>query len=124
MSPLPKIPQQGDAQRLAQVASGLKREGGTYGAVVQRNPTGRPQGSTGTPAPRASQQQAPKFQVSENHQQSFDRVARMEWTRQFWSGMRQRFPDIEWVQDVAANADKLAADAAEAAFQSTPNFEY
>jgi len=121
MSPLPKIPQQGDAQRLAQVASGLKREGGTYGAVVQRNPTGRPQGSTGTPAPRASK--APQqFQVPPEHEALGASLAEAESTRVFWEQWIQKFPgpNSEYYLEMATAA---AEKAKEDYYTGTPNFE-
>ena len=121
MSPLPKLPQQGDMARLEQVASGLKNTGGTHGPVVQRTPPGRPEGTGGTPAPRASKQQT---NVPPDHQQMFDSVAKNEWVRQYWNSMVQRYPDIEWVQDIATRANEQAATSAERAFNATPFFEY
>jgi len=118
MSPLPKIPQQGDAQRLAQVASGLKREGGTYGAVVQRNPTGRPQGSTGTPAPRASKQ--PQVQIPPEHQQLMSELAQAEATRQDWAAMAAQSP-TPWVQGMLQVADENYNRLAEQVYAIIPN---
>ena len=123
MSPLPKIPMQGDAQRLAQVASGLKREGGTYGAVVQRNPTGRPTGSTGTPAPRASQPQSGPVAVAAPTQQAYRDLAQAEVAKQYWAMMAQRFPGPR-TEYYLTRSEKLVDELSKGVYNATPNVEW
>lgn len=116
--PLPKVPQQGDAARIQQLASGLKRENGTYGAVVQRTPAGRPVGTGGTPAPRESQQ----FQVPPEHQSLAGKLAEAEAARQFWETWAQRYPGPN-AQFYLQQAESDAQEAMEAFYGATPNFE-
>lgn len=119
MSPVPKTPQYGDAARLEQLATGLKREHGTYGAVVQRNDAGRPTGSTGTPAPRASAD----LSVPPEHSSLMAEVARAEVVRQQWAAVAASSP-TPWVQGMLEvanqNYEKLAAQL----HGTTPNFEF
>jgi len=115
--PVPKVPQQGDAARLTQLASGLKREHGTYGAVVQRNDVGRPTGSGGAQA-----QDGPAMPAE--HMQGARAVAQAVWTAQFWSGMRERYPDDPRIEMYAANAERLANVRQNEFYASTPNYEY
>ena len=117
--PLPQIPQQGDAQKLAQVATGLKRTGGTYGPVVQRNPTGRPPGTTGTPAPRQSQEP----QVPPEHLTLIDQLARSEAALQQAQQVASLPGAGEWAQLYLEMAQQARDNAAMALHQGTPNFE-
>jgi hypothetical protein len=114
--PVPKVPAYGDANRLTQLASGLKREHGTYGAVVQRNDVGRPTGS--------GQQQAPEAAIPGEHMQSARAIAQAEWVNQFWSNMAQKYPDSPLIEMYAANAARIAGEKAQAFQQATPFFEW
>jgi len=119
MSPLPQIPAQGDSARLEQVASGLKQTGGTHGPTVQRTPAGRPPGTGGTPAPRATQQQ---FEVPPEHQSLMQQAAEAEATRQFWVNWAKQYPGPN--SDFYLNqAEALAEQAHEALYTATPNLE-
>lgn len=116
--PLPKIPQQGDAARLQQLASGLKLEHGTYGAVVQRTPAGRP--------PGGGVQQAAAPQVSElrpEHKMVFDELAQAEQSRQQWQALAQQSP-TPWVQGMLEIADQNYQRAATRAYNVIPNTEF
>ena len=117
MSP---VPIQGDAKRLEQLASGVKRSGGTFGPVVQRTPAGRPVGTGGTPAPRESKQQN---YVNPEHKPIFDEVARAEWTRQYWERMAQLSP-TPWVQGMLSLSERNAETAAAKAYDVVPNMAY
>jgi len=114
----PKIPQQGDAARIEQLASGLKKEHGAYGDLVQRTPAGRPEGTTGIPAPRSSQE----FVVPDEHKSLGDDLADKTAAVQFWELWMQRFPGPKAEFNLAqAEADRQ--DAEEAYYSGTPNFE-
>jgi hypothetical protein len=116
--PIPKTPQYGDAARIEQLSSGLKREHGTYGAVVQRNDTGRPTGSTGTPAPRQSAQ----VEIPVEHQELAKDLAVSDWSRQQLAALAQTSP-TPWVQMMLAAAEEEYAENAATFYQATPNFE-
>jgi len=125
---LPQIPVQGDAKRLAQISSGLKRTGGTYGPVVQRRPTGRPQGTTGTPAPRETQQVQPAPQPAQpqlppEHVAYMDELARSAAALQ----QAQRLATLpgagSWTRLYLQMAQQAHLKAAVALQQNTPNFE-
>jgi hypothetical protein len=111
------VPAQGDTARLSQLASGLKRENGTYGAIVQRNEPGRPTGSG-----KQQAQQAPA--MPQEHMDGAKAVAQAEWVRQFWAGMAQRYPDSPLIEMYAANADRLANEKHNSYQSSTPFFEW
>ena len=117
MSPLPKLPQQGDMARLEQVASGLKNTGGTHGPVVQRTPAGRPEGTGGTPAPRASQQQDV---IRPEHKQVFDGLALAEAERQKWAALAAESP-TPWVLGMQQLAERNYQEAATKTYNVIPN---
>lgn len=119
MSPLPKVPVQGDSSRIAQVASGLKQQGGSYGPTVQRNPTGRPPGSTGTPGP---QQGAPDV-LRPEHKQVFDELAQAELDRQRWSQVAKTSP-TPWVQGMQQLAEQNYQAIAAKAYNVIPNMGF
>lgn len=119
--PLPKVPQRGDAARLQQLASGLKMEHGTYGAVVQRNDVGRPTGSGGTPAPRESAQKVPP--VSAEQQAMFGELARAELARQYWSALAAQSP-TPWIQAMKDIAEQNYRPVAERVYGIIPNQEF
>jgi hypothetical protein len=115
--PLPKVPAQGDTARLQQLASGLKKENGTYGSLVQRNDVGRPSApSGGLPT-----QSAPD--VTPEHQQAYDEAAQIEWAREYWTMMAERYPGPRTAYYLA-RAEKLAEETMPRTYESTPNFEY
>ena len=66
--PLPQQPIQGDVSRVEQLASGLKRTGGTSGPLVQKRTAGRPTGSTAQPKP--APQQAQRGVVTDSQKQT------------------------------------------------------
>lgn len=114
MSPVPKVPVWGDSQRIQQLASGLKREGGTYGAVVQRNEPGRPTtGQANRPAPA---------QIPPEHQSLAQELAAAEWSRQKWAQIAQTSP-TPWVQGMLAQAEDEYERVAATFYDATPNFE-
>lgn len=119
MSPVPKVPQYGDAARLQQLSSGLKREHGTYGAVVQRNEPGRPTGSTGTSAPRQGQG---SFSVPPEHQAMGQAVAAAFDAVQFWQAFYEQYPGPN-SQFYLEQAQNDLRQAQEAYYSATPNFE-
>jgi hypothetical protein len=123
VSPLPKNPQRGDSQRLQQLASGLKLEGGTHGAVVQRNDPGRPTGSTGIPAPRASNPQNRNEALPDAQKQMYASLAQAEWVKQYWTMMNQRFPGPR-TEYALARAEQLSDELAQNVYKATPNFEF
>jgi hypothetical protein len=116
--PVPKTPQYGDAARIEQLSSGLKLEHGTYGALVQRNDTGRPTGSTGTPAPR----QSARVEIPAEHKALADDLARADWSRQQLAALAQTSP-TPWVQTMLAAAEEEYNNAASSFYTATPNFE-
>lgn len=116
--PIPKTPQYGDAARIEQLASGLKREHGTYGAVVQRNDTGRPTGSTGTPAPRGSAQ----VEIPLEHKQLAAQLAISDWSLAQLTALAQTSP-TPWVEGMLAAAQEEREANAAAFYTATPNFE-
>lgn len=116
--PIPKTPQYGDAARIEQLSSGLKREHGTYGAVVQRNDTGRPTGSTGTPAPR----QSGKVEVPEEHKALAVDLATSDWSLQQLTALAQTSP-TPYVRAMLAAAQEDFDEAAATFYTATPNFE-
>jgi hypothetical protein len=117
--PVPKVPLQGDAARIEQLSSGLKREHGTHGAVVQRNDVGRP--STGQQA--QAQPMGKAQMVPPEHQQMFNDVAEAEWVRQFWEAYAARFPGT-LAEMYRAEAEANVRRVAEGVYQKTPNFEW
>lgn len=119
--PVPKVPIQGDMKRLDQLASGLKKTGGTYGPTVQKTPAGRPAGTTGTPAPRASNAQPP-VQITPDMEMSAKEVAIAEWARQYWTEMAAKFPSA-WTQLYQQQAEAVAGVVHGTYYNSTPNFE-
>jgi hypothetical protein len=119
---LPKLPQHGDAAKIEQLASGLKNTGGTHGPVVQRTPAGRPQGTGGTPAPRASQQQQ-EFQVPQDHLDVFENLA---WVTRTRAELEQSAmaPDAgPYTRFYALLAQRLHDASTETTVQTTPFFE-
>lgn len=116
--PLPRVPQRGDSARLQQLASGLKREHGTYGAVVQRNPVGRPP-SGGTAKPAAPQASV----LRPEHKVVFDELAQAEAQRQQWNAVYQTSP-TPWVEQMKVMAEKNYQAAAARAYNVIPNQEY
>jgi hypothetical protein len=117
---VPQVPQQGDAARLQQLSSGLKKEHGTYGAVVQRTQPGRPAGTTGTPAPRASQAQQ-DASVDPAHLPVMQQAAQAEASRQFWTQWAQQFPGPN-ADYYLQQAEAMAQQAHESLYSATPNF--
>jgi hypothetical protein len=116
--PLPRVPQRGDAARLQQLASGLKKEHGTYGAVVQRNPVGRPPGEA------SATQAAPQAPaLRQEHKTVFDELAQAEMTRQQWRSVAQQSP-TPWVQAMLDIAERNYQAAAARAYNIIPNTEY
>jgi len=118
MSPLPRNPKQGDAARLQQVASGLKQEHGTHGAVVQRNEPGRPTGSTGTPAPRASQPE--QDLIRPEHKALADELRDAEQERQRWRAVAQQSP-TPWVMTMLDLAEQDFQVVSTKFYNVTPN---
>lgn len=116
MSPVPRVPQRGDAARLQQLASGLKQEHGTYGAVVQRNEPGRPTGSG------QAQQPQREFAVPQEHIAVGDEMAQAIAAVQFWTTWAQRFPGPE-AELALSQAEYDAQRLQEQYFTATPNFE-
>jgi len=116
--PVPKTPVWGDAARIEQLSSGLKLEHGTYGALVQRNDTGRPTGSTGTPAPRQSAQ----VEIPAEHKALAADLAVSDWSRQQLAALAQTSP-TPWVQTMLAAAEEEYDDTATRFYTETPNFE-
>lgn len=132
MSPLPKTPQRGDQARLEQLASGLKQQGGTHGPLLQRNDAGRPTGTTGTPAPRASQ----NTNMPEGFEDSVRELATSEalrtgWsaTAEYWEGMYAESPTpyVKMMRDMAVHMaqqhDNSVTRAAARVYTTTPNLE-
>jgi len=120
--PLPPIQQNGDAGRLEQLASGLKRQNGTSGPVLQRNPAGRPQGTGGTPAPRASQPQQQGPVLTPDMEMAAREVAIAEWARQYWARLAAQYPSA-WTQLYQQQTDSVAGIVHQDYYNSTPNFE-
>jgi hypothetical protein len=110
--PVPKVPQYGDAARLAQLASGLKREHGTYGSVVQRNEPGRPTEQTQGPAP----------EIPAEHQGLMAQLAQAEIVRQRWAALAQSSP-TPWIMGMRKIAEDNYQRIAQTYYDSTPNFE-
>jgi len=119
MSPLPQIPAQGDSARLEQVASGLKQTGGTHGPTVQRTPAGRPPGTGGTPAPRATEQNI----LRPEHKQVFDELAKAEVERQRWAALAAESP-TPWVLGMQNLAERTYQEAATKTYNVIPNSEF
>ena len=119
MSPLPKQPQYGDAAKLEQLATGTKQTNGTSGPTIQRTPVGRPEGTTGIPAPRESMQP----EVRPEHQQVFDDLAQAELVRQQWQQVAAQSP-TPWVQGMLALAEQNFQAAAVRAYNVVPNAEF
>ncbi len=116
--PAPKVPVWGDAQRLEQLGSGLKRQGGTYGPVVQRNPAGRP-----TEGATAEERPTQGAGVTDEVKQLYSASAKAEWVRQYWTMMAQRFPGTA-TEYWAARADLMAKQIHAGTYQATGNFEF
>lgn len=114
MSPLPPIQQNGDAGRLEQLSSGLKRQNGTSGPVLQRNPVGRP--ATGQAQP---QQQA---EIAPEHQELGVQLAEADWSRRQWTQLAQTSP-TPYVLSMKDVADREYDRVASEFYQMTPNFE-
>ena len=119
MSPLPQIPAQGDSARLEQVASGLKQTGGTHGPTVQRTPAGRPPGTGGTPAPRATEQNI----LRPEHKQVFDELAKAEVERQRWAALAAESP-TPWVLGMLQIAEEDYARLSEQVYNVIPNMAF
>jgi hypothetical protein len=117
--PLPKLPQQGDAARLEQVASGLKQTGGTHGPTVQRTPAGRPPGTGVTPTPRATQQNI----LRPEHKQVFDELAKAEVERQRWAALAAESP-TPWVLGMQNLAERTYQEVATKTYNVIPNSEF
>ena len=122
MSPLPQQPQYGDAAKLEQLATGTKQTNGTSGPTIQRTPVGRPEGTTGIPAPRQSGQDQMSG-VTPELKEKYKAIAQAEWVAQFWQMMAQRFPGPR-TEYYAAAAERMKAQAAEGVYNSTANFEF
>jgi hypothetical protein len=120
MSPLPRNPAYGDAAKLEQLGNGLKQEHGTYGSLVQRNPVGRPTGSTGVPAPRPSQQQSV---IRPEHAALAKELADAEVQRQQWRAAAQASP-TPWVLAMADLTEREFQAAATKFYNVSPNVEY
>lgn len=119
MSPLPQLPQHGDAAKLEQLATGTKQTNGTSGPTIQRTPVGRPEGTTGIPAPRQSAQPV----VRPEHQQVFDELAQAELVRQQWAAVASQSP-TPWVQGMLNIAEQNYQAAAVRAYNVVPNAEF
>jgi hypothetical protein len=117
MSPLPKVPAQGDTARLQQLASGLKKENGTYGSLVQRNDVGRPS-SPSQGRPTQSAQQIPPEHVSLAQD-----LAKAELVRQQWAVIAAQSP-TPWVEGMLAVAETNYQEVASRFYDATPNLEY
>ena len=113
--PLPPIPQNGDAGRLEQLSSGLKRQNGTYGPVIQRQPAGRPATGQAQPQPQTTT-------VTPDMEMSAREVAIAEWARQYWAQMAAKYPSA-WTQLYQQEADSVAGIIHTGYYNSTPNFE-
>ena len=120
MSPLPQQPQYGDAAKLEQLSTGTKQTNGTSGPTIQRTPVGRPEGTTGIPAPRESQQ---KFEVSDEQQAVFEELAQAEAVRQQWQALAAQSP-TPWVQAMREVAERNYQAIAAKVYNVTPNAEF
>ena len=120
MSPLPKQPEYGDSAKLEQLATGTKQTNGTSGPTIQRTPVGRPEGTTGIPAPRDSQQ---KFEVSEEQKGVFSELAQAEAVRQQWQALAAQSP-TPWVQAMREVAERNYQAIAAKVYNVTPNAEF
>jgi hypothetical protein len=114
VSPVPKVPQYGDAARIEQIASGLKKEHGTYGAVVQRNDPGRPSG--------AAQPQAQQAQIPPEHIGMMQRLGELEVVRQQWDALARKSP-TPWVIGMRTIAEENYQKLAQQLYAATPNLE-
>jgi len=118
--PLPKQPEYGDAAKLEQLATGTKQTNGTSGPVIQRTPAGRPEGTGGTPAPRAGSQQ---FEVSDEQKGVFSELAQAEMVRQQWQNIAAQSP-TPWVQAMREVAERNYQAIAAKVYNVTPNAEF
>ena len=112
------LPQYGDMKRVEQIASGLKRTGGTYGPVVQRNEAGRPAGSGQIPQPPV----AARKPVPQQHLDLMSSYAQAASVAQKWRALAQSTPNSPWVQFYATVANEQEAALARALKLQTPDF--
>jgi hypothetical protein len=106
--------------RLEQLGSGLKQTNGTSGPVIQRTPAGRPTGSGGTPAPRASNAQQ---QIPPEHLSLAQELAKAELVRQQWAVIAAQSP-TPWVEGMLAVAETNYQEVASRFYDATPNLEF
>uniref|UniRef100_A0A6M3KCH5 Uncharacterized protein n=1 Tax=viral metagenome TaxID=1070528 RepID=A0A6M3KCH5_9ZZZZ len=110
----------GDTQKL----EGIKREGGTFGELVQKNPAGRPAAGPVVPVTPVvnTEQQAPEPEVPAEHQGLMEDYARALKAAQQWGQMAQAADAGPWVQFYAQTAQQQAEEAAIALKSQTPTW--
>jgi hypothetical protein len=116
----PDVAHYGDVNKLKQMSTGVKKTGGTYGATVQRNPVGRPQGdNSAAVAPATSPQGTP---IPEEQVSAMQVFANAEKTAQDWLLAAQRPDAGPFVRAYAEQARQVANKLALQLKTQTPNF--
>ena len=108
----------GDTQKL----EGIKREGGTFGELVQKTPVGRPAAGPTVPVTPVVNQTQAEPEVSAEHQELMEDYARAMKAAQQWGQMAQAADAGPWIQYYAQTAQRQAEEAAVALKSQTPTF--
>jgi hypothetical protein len=122
---LPDVAHYGDIAKLKAMSTGVKKTGGVYGATVQRNPVGRPQGSSSAAAAPAVAPQAapqPNPQIPPEHLALMDNYARAKAAAIKWQGFAQSADAGPWVQFYAQVAQRQLDQAAIQLKGATPDY--
>jgi hypothetical protein len=111
--------QYGDITKLQKLASGMKRQGGTYGAMVQTGGPGRPPTSGVPTVPKVAQQQP---QVPPEHLSAMQDYAQKQALANQWRALTARPDAGPWINFYARVAQNQADLAAQNLKVSTPDF--